>query len=117
MGKRKLRACTKCAGRHGPPTGKGCTRTDEGFEEKIEEVTEAASGASARHENGGSEKRSELDDDVQSDSFKEHHAHIQPEVSQEQWDFMQRAGGFQPRRAAKLEDIYDPPRVPASNKF
>ena len=29
MGKRKLRSCTGCGGRHGPPTGKNCAQSEE----------------------------------------------------------------------------------------
>ena len=29
MGKRKLRNCSKCGTRHGPPTGKNCSRKEE----------------------------------------------------------------------------------------
>ena len=38
MRKRKLRACSNCGGRHGPPTGKSCTRSEEVFREKNEEM-------------------------------------------------------------------------------
>ena len=54
MGKRKLRSCGNCGGRHGPPTGKMCTRAEEAFVEKSEEMVagdsgraEAAAGAEA----------------------------------------------------------------------
>ena len=39
MGKRKLRACANCSGRHGPPTGKSCTRAEEVFVEKNKEMS------------------------------------------------------------------------------
>ena len=38
MGRRKLRACSNCGGRHGPPTGKACTRSEDVFLEKNEEM-------------------------------------------------------------------------------
>ena len=44
MGKRKLRACASCGGRHGPPTGKGCTHAEEVFVEKNEEMLGATGG-------------------------------------------------------------------------
>ena len=36
MGKRKLRNCSKCGTRHGPPTGKGCSRPQFEIPEEIE---------------------------------------------------------------------------------
>ena len=41
MGKRKLRGCAGCGGRHGPPTGKKCTHAEE---IKRKEVAAAAAG-------------------------------------------------------------------------
>ena len=38
MGKRKLRSCTNCGRRHGPPTGKSCTRSEDAFVEKNKEM-------------------------------------------------------------------------------
>ena len=37
MGKRKLRNCAKCGTRQGPPTGKGCTRTETENIKRIED--------------------------------------------------------------------------------
>ena len=38
MGKRKLRSCANCGGRHGPPTGKLCTHAEDEFARKNEEM-------------------------------------------------------------------------------
>ena len=40
MGKRKLRPCTNCGGRHGPPTGKSCRQSVEEKPQKIAEEKE-----------------------------------------------------------------------------
>ena len=42
MVKRKLRKCANCGGRHGPPTGKGCSHLSEVETEKIDVKTTAA---------------------------------------------------------------------------
>ena len=55
MGKRKLRNCARCGVRHGPPTGKGCTRTQVCEAEKLEAVEDDARGQATEFENGGDE--------------------------------------------------------------
>ena len=48
MGKRKLRNCTNCGTRHGPPTGKNCGRKEDREQESTEKIVdEAELGASA----------------------------------------------------------------------
>ena len=53
MGKRKLRACTGCGGRHGPPTGKLCARGEEKFGEKNEEMSDEKLGVTSEAADGG----------------------------------------------------------------
>ena len=43
MGKRKLRSCTNCGGRHGPPTGKNCAHGGRPSGEEIEKCAEKVS--------------------------------------------------------------------------
>ena len=40
MGKRKLRSCANCGGRHGPPTGKNCTHSEPPGRKEVEEKRE-----------------------------------------------------------------------------
>ena len=55
MGKRKLRNCTNCRARHGPPTGKLCTRSEEYFALKNEEMAKGKVGKKKKKKkkNGG----------------------------------------------------------------
>ena len=55
MGKRKLRGCTNCGGRHGPPTGKMCTRQDANFAEKSEEMSSGKEAVTTEAPNSGLE--------------------------------------------------------------
>ena len=40
MGKRKLRSCTNCGGRHGPPTGRNCAHGEPREREKVADTIE-----------------------------------------------------------------------------
>ena len=117
MGKRKLRACAKCGGRHGPPTGKGCTRTSELFMEKTEVLPEAIDGALPPDENGGSVKAMSLSSKEQDEIVGELPSQKLPEESQRHWEFVQQSAASQPSKAKKLEDIYGPPRVQPTSSF
>ena len=117
MGKRKLRACAKCGGRHGPPTGKGCTRTSELFMEKTEVLPEVIDGALPPDENGGSAKAMSLSSEEQDEIVGELPSQKLPEESQRHWEFVQQSAASQPSKAKKLEDIYGPPRVQPTSSF
>ena len=57
MGKRRLRNCARCGTRHGPPTGKGCTRLEEDFDRKNDEM--GSEIAESREKTASDSERSE----------------------------------------------------------
>ena len=67
MGKKKLRSCANCGGRHGPPTGKGCTQTAELLEEKNKEMQMLLDGGLEPHSEGGEERQAYFSEDEQLD--------------------------------------------------
>ena len=50
MGKRKLRNCSNCGARHGPPTGKNCPHL--GKQEEVPSEKQAAEAAPEMAESG-----------------------------------------------------------------
>ena len=59
MGKRRLRNCTNCGTRHGPPTGKSCSHLAEEFEAKNEEMVAEKLNPEAGAEGGETDSDSE----------------------------------------------------------
>ena len=59
MTKRKLRSCSQCGVRHGPPCGKYCSRLEVAFEKLNEEMARADVAAGGAASGGDAERASE----------------------------------------------------------
>ena len=69
MPKRKLRNCSRCGVRHGPPTGKYCKKIEDVFEAKNEEM--GASGGAGSDAETGSVKSASRKNSVERASIRE----------------------------------------------
>ena len=124
MGKRKLRACANCGGRHGPPTGKGCNRGAELLAGKSEEMQATLNKPGGAVKDGDVESRSGISEEFTHEKEElDYSAASNEGAPTGKFEFVRQASmNYQQtyeksRSPPTVDNTFDPLRLPGESTF